>query len=240
VTLEVRDLGREGSFEKVNLTLRAGEILGLAGLVGSGRSEVARAIAGVDNFDTGEILLHGETLRVRDPAGAIRAGVALIPDSRRDLGLVMNNSVGFNVSLPHLRPLSAAGFMRRRRERGIVESARNRAGVNAGPSRTMDTLSGGNQQKTLFARWMAAPPQVLLADEPTRGIDVGSKRGIYDLVTDLAREGLSVLLISNENEELLGLAHRILVMRNGRVVAEMDGARASEKDLVRAAFGASA
>lgn len=240
VTLEVRDLGREGSFEKVNLTLRAGEIVGLAGLVGSGRSEVARAIAGVDKFDSGEVLLHGETLRVRDPAAAIRAGVALIPDSRRDLGLVMNHSVGFNVSLPHLRRLSAGGFMRRRRERGIVESARTRAGVNAGASRTVETLSGGNQQKTLFARWMAAPPQVLLADEPTRGIDVGSKRGVYDLVTELAREGLSVMLISNENEELLGLAHRILVMRNGRVVAEMDGASASENDLVRAAFGASA
>jgi ABC-type sugar transport system ATPase subunit len=240
VTLEVRDLGREGSFEKVNMTLRAGEIVGLAGLVGSGRSEVARAIAGVDKFDTGEVLLHGETLRVRDPAAAIRAGVALIPDSRRDLGLVMNHSVGFNVSLPHLRRLSAGGFLRRRRERGIVESARIRAGVNAGSSRTVETLSGGNQQKTLFARWMAAPPKVLLADEPTRGIDVGSKRGIYDLVTELAREGLSVILISNENEELLGLAHRILVMRNGRVVAEMDGASANENDLVRAAFGASA
>jgi simple sugar transport system ATP-binding protein/ribose transport system ATP-binding protein len=240
VTLEVRDLGRRGSFENVSLTLRAGEILGLAGLVGSGRSEVARAIAGVDRFDTGEVLLHGETLRAHDPAAAIRAGVALIPDSRRDLGLVMNNSVVFNVSLPHLGPLSAGGFMRRRRERRIVESARTRAGVNAGLSRRVETLSGGNQQKTLFARWMAAPPRVLLADEPTRGIDVGSKRGVYDLVTDLAREGLSVMLISNENEELLGLAHRILVMRSGRVVAEMDGASASENDLVRAAFGASA
>jgi ABC-type sugar transport system ATPase subunit len=240
VTLEVRDLGHEGSFEKVNITLRAGEIVGLAGLVGSGRSEVARAIAGVDKFDSGEVLLHGKTLRVRDPAAAIRAGVALIPDSRRDLGLVMNHSVGFNVSLPHLRRLSAGGFMRRRREREIVESARIRAGVNAGSSRTVETLSGGNQQKTLFARWMASPPKVLLADEPTRGIDVGSKRGVYDLVTDLAREGLSVILISNENEELLGLAHRILVMRNGRVVAEMDGASANENDLVRAAFGATA
>lgn len=235
--LEVQGLTCAGRFQDVSLTLRAGEILGLAGLVGSGRSEVARAIAGADRFDAGRVLVHGRELRARHPETAIRAGAALIPDSRKDLGLVMNRSVAENVALPHLRLLSRLGIVRARREGRLVDSALLRSGVSASRARAVSTLSGGNQQKMLFARWMADVPVVVVADEPTRGIDVGSRRGIYELLTALARDGVCVLLISNENEELLGLAHRILVMRRGAIVAELDGTCATEAELVGAAFG---
>jgi simple sugar transport system ATP-binding protein/ribose transport system ATP-binding protein len=236
--LHVDGLTREGVFEDVSLDVRAGEIVVIAGLVGSGRTEVVRAIFGADPISAGHVLLAGETVAFRSPGDAIDAGVAMIPESRKEQGLVLGRSVRENVSLPHLRRFSLAGVIRTGAERGTVAQMLARAGVRGiGAEARARNASGGNQQKLLFARWLLAEPPLLIADEPTRGVDVGSKRAIYDLLSDLADTGMAVLVVSSETEEVLGLADRIVVMRDGRVVAELDGHSATEAELVSHAFG---
>jgi ABC-type sugar transport system ATPase subunit len=238
VVLSVRGLTRPGVVEDVSFEIHAGEIVGLAGLIGSGRSEVARAIFGADRA-SGEVLLDGRPLSVRSPRDAIEAGIAMLPEDRKYQGLLMQRSIVENVSLPHLRTVSAGGVLAGGRERRTVAALLKRLDVRAkGPGARVATLSGGNQQKVLFGKWLFRRPQVLLADEPTRGVDVGAKRSIYDLIRSLAKDGMAVLLISSEHEEVLGLAHRVLVMRGGRVVAELDDDSMSEDAVMRAAFGA--
>jgi ABC-type sugar transport system ATPase subunit len=238
VVLSVRGLTRPGVVEDVSFEIHAGEIVGLAGLIGSGRSEVARAIFGADRA-SGEVLLDGRPLSVRSPRDAIEAGIAMLPEDRKYQGLLMQRSIVENVSLPHLRTVSAGGVLAGGRERRTVADLLKRLDVRAkGPGARVATLSGGNQQKVLFGKWLFRRPQVLLADEPTRGVDVGAKRSIYDLIRSLAKDGMAVLLISSEHEEVLGLAHRVLVMRGGRVVAELDDDSMSEDAVMRAAFGA--
>jgi ABC-type sugar transport system ATPase subunit len=236
VVLTVRGLSRPGVLDGVSLDIRAGEILGLAGLIGSGRSEVARAIFGADSA-IADITLEGRPLRVRSPRDAIRAGIAMLPEDRKFQGLLMQRSVVENVSLAHLATVSRAGVVSQGRERDRVGELVRRLDVRAkSPAAKVATLSGGNQQKTLFAKWLFRRPRVLLADEPTRGVDVGAKRGIYELIRGLARQGMAVLFISSEHEEVLGLAHRVLVMREGRIVSELDGEAMSEDAIMRAAF----
>ncbi len=237
VVLSVRDLSRPPAFEDVSFEIRAGEIVGLAGLVGSGRTEIARAIFGADPA-AGTVEIAGRRLRRRSPKTGIRRGIALLPESRKDQGLVMMRPVTENVSIAHLGEVTRGGVVQIRRERRIV--ARVLASVDARAasySMPASALSGGNQQKVAVAKWLMKTPKVLLADEPTRGIDVGAKRAIYELIHDLARQGLGVLLISSELEEVIGLAHRVLVIRAGRIVAEMAGADADEETVMRAAFG---
>jgi simple sugar transport system ATP-binding protein/ribose transport system ATP-binding protein len=239
VELEVRGLSRAGAIHDVSLHVRRGEIVGLAGLIGAGRTEVARAIFGADRRDAGEIRLGGELLDVREPLDAIRAGIALLPESRKEQGLVMLRSALENVTLPNLGDVSRGGVVGARRERGRCGPLLEQVGVKA--SRVDDAvslLSGGNQQKVLFAKWLFRRPRVLIVDEPTRGVDVGAKMAIYELIVSLAEQGTAVLVISSEHEEILGLAHRVLVMRGGRVVAEHDGRTVTEEDVISAAFAA--
>lgn len=238
VILSVHNLTRPGVFEDISFDIRAGEIVGIAGLVGSGRSEVARAIFGADRFVSGDIRLNGQPLRITSPRDAVASGVAMLPENRKDQGLLMRLPVGQNVTLPHLARNSRAGIISRRRERRTVASLLRQLGVRPeSVTPLISRLSGGNQQKVLFAKWLYARPRVLILDEPTRGVDVGAKRSIYELITSLAAEGLPILLISSELEEILGLAHRVLVMRRGRIVSEFAGNVASEEDILRAAFG---
>jgi ABC-type sugar transport system ATPase subunit len=221
----------------VSLDLRAGEIVGLAGLVGSGRTEVARAIFGADRRESGEILLDGKERRIRSPRGAVNAGIAMLPESRKDQGLLMRSSINHNVSLAHLGDVSTGTVVRGRLERRRIEELAEQVDVRgARLSAPVSSLSGGNQQKVLFAKWLFRRPRVLIADEPTRGVDVGAKRGIYALIHSLAEEGMAVLLISSEIEEVLGLAHRVLVMRGGALVGEFDGRTATEDEILHAAF----
>ena len=235
--LSVRGLTRQPAFEDISFDVRAGEIVGLAGLIGSGRTEVARAIFGADRLESGEVTLGGELLKIRSPRGAIRAGIAMLPESRKDQGLHMSSSIVRNVSLAHLDEITRAGVVLTRPERRRVEVLTKRVDVRASRlGAWVSTLSGGNQQKVLFAKWLFKSPRVLLADEPTRGVDVGAKRAIYQLIQTLAAEGLAVVLISSELEEVLGLAHRIIVIRSGRLVAEFDGRTATENDVLHAAF----
>jgi ribose transport system ATP-binding protein len=241
VVLSVRGLSRPPAVHDVSLHLRAGEILGLAGLIGSGRSEVARAIFGADRPAAGDILLAGRPVRFRNPRAAVRAGIALLPEDRKTQGLLMLRSIVDNVTLPHLDEVSRLSVVGRRRERKAAVALMDRVDVRAkGPTARVSTLSGGNQQKVLFAKWLFKAPRVFIADEPTRGVDVGAKRAIYDLIQSLAEEGKAVLLISSEHEEILGLAHRVLVMRGGRVVTELDRDSMSEESILRAAFATGA
>ena len=237
VVLSVEGLETRGFLHDVSFEIRAGEIVGLAGLVGSGRSEVARAIFGADTRSAGTIRLDGEVLAISSPRQAVRAGIALVPESRKSQGLLMGRSITENVTLPHLGEISRGGVVARRQERRETTAMIERVDVRAlRPSVPVAALSGGNQQKVLFAKWLFRSPRLLIADEPTRGVDVGAKRAIYELLHQLAAQGLAVLLISSELEEVLGLAHRILVMRGGEVVARLEGDDISEDAVMAAAF----
>jgi rhamnose transport system ATP-binding protein len=225
--------------EGVSLTVHAGEIVALAGLVGAGRTELARAIFGAERPTAGAVEVAAGDELSGGPRARLRAGVAMIPESRNDDGLLLGRSVTENVSLASLDRVSRYGFVRRGAERRRTREALVRWTVRAdGPGSPASSLSGGNQQKLLFARMLLCGPQVLIADEPTRGVDVGAKRAIYDLLVSLADEGLGVLLISSELEEVLGLAHRVLVMRAGRIVDELAGERMTESAVLAAAFAA--
>jgi rhamnose transport system ATP-binding protein len=237
VVLEARALSRARAVSDVSLQVRAGEIVGLAGLVGSGRSEVARLLAGADHADAGEIVIDGAPVRLRHPRDAARHGIAMVPESRKEEGLLMMRSIRENATLATLPRFSRAGVVERQKERRYAQELFERLDVRApGTSARVGSLSGGNQQKVLFAKWLAIEPRTLIADEPTRGIDVAAKREIHGLIAELAAGGMGVLLISSEIEEVLGLAHRVLVMRGGRVVEELVGEEASEERVMRAAF----
>ena len=237
IVLTVRGLSAARAIRDVSFELRAGEILGLAGLIGSGRSEVARTVFGADAAAAGTMELDGKPFRPRSPREAIRRGVVMLPEDRKQQGLLMLRPIVENITLPHLGEVSAAGMTSRRAESRRAGDLIRRLDVRAGGAGApVSTLSGGNQQKVLFAKWLFHPPRVFIADEPTRGIDVGAKRAIYELIRSLAAEGIGVLLISSEHEELLGLAHRVLVLRAGRIVAEFDRDTMSEDAVLHAAF----
>ncbi len=235
VVLRVDDLHARG-VDGVSLEVRAGEIVALAGLVGSGRTELVRAISGADPRRSGSVSIDGCRPRASAAAG-LDAGIVMIAESRKEQGLLLRRPVSENVSLASLRSVSTAGVVRRSRERAAVGELLERVSVRKGTERlTSDALSGGNQQKLLFARALMREPRVLIADEPTRGVDVGSKRAIYDLMTQLADDGAAVLFVSSELEEVLGLAHRVLVMRRGVIAAELSGDALTDSAVLSAAF----
>jgi rhamnose transport system ATP-binding protein len=238
VVLEARGLTRAGVIEDVSLAVRSGEIVGLAGLVGSGRSEIARAIFGADRIDGGEIHVEGVPVRIRAPRDATRAGIAMLPETRKDQGLFMIRSVRENTTVAALGDFSRFGVVRTRRERTSAREQTARVDVRASSLEApVVSLSGGNQQKVLFAKWLVRRPIVLLADEPTRGVDVGATAQIHKLIAELAADGMGVLLISSEIEEVLGLAHRVLVVRGGRIVEEFSGTEATMEAVMAKAFG---
>jgi rhamnose transport system ATP-binding protein len=240
VVLKARRVRLPGRSVDIDLEVRRGEILGLAGLVGSGRTELCRALFGLGR-STGEFLVDGEARSLSSPREAIAAGIAMLPESRRDQGLVMRRSIRDNVTLAHLDRFEAGGFIRRREERAAVDQILSQVGLDAGRNQgNVANLSGGNQQRVLFAKWLLDTPKLLIADEPTRGVDVGAKRAIYDLLVDLAAGGMAIILVSSEIEEVLGLAHRIAVMRNGRIVGELHGPEISKEAVMRVAFGSEA
>jgi rhamnose transport system ATP-binding protein len=236
VVLAVADLVAPG-VRGVTFELRGGEILGLAGLVGAGRTELARAVLGATRSRGGRVSVAGSPLR-GGTWRALRAGVAMIPESRKEQGLLLGRSVAENVSLSSLAELSQGCMVRPKAAQRAVGQILDRLDIrSSGQAAPAASLSGGNQQKLLFARTLLTSPRVLIADEPTRGVDVGAKRAIYELLASLAADGMGVLLISSDVEEVLGLAHRVLVMRAGQVTAELAGAAATEAAILAAAFG---
>jgi rhamnose transport system ATP-binding protein len=238
VVLEVEGLTRAGVFRDVSFTVRAGEIVALAGLVGAGRSEVVRAVFGVDPRDAGTVRVAGAELPAHSPKAAMAAGVALVPEDRRQQGLVMDLSIQRNVTQTRLRSLARLGLLVGDGERRLAREWTAR--LQTRYQRLDDpvhTLSGGNQQKVVLAKWLATAPKVLVVDEPTRGIDVGTKAEVHRLMSGLAADGVAVLMVSSELPEVLGMADRVLVMREGRLVREIARAEADEESVVRAATG---
>jgi rhamnose transport system ATP-binding protein len=237
--LELRDLGCAASGVRgVNLSVRAGEIVGLAGLVGAGRTELARAVFGLTPIDAGEILLRGEPVRIHSPAEAIRRGVAYLPEDRRRHGVILDMQIGSNITLASLDKLTRAGALDFRREREVAADYTRRLGVKT-PAiyAPVATLSGGNQQKVALSRWLMTKPSVLILDEPTQGIDVGAKSEIHALMTGLAAEGVAVLMISSELPEILGMSDRVAVMYGGTVVEILDRADATQEKVLALALG---
>jgi ribose transport system ATP-binding protein len=233
VLLDVRGLRRLPSVRGVSLQVRAGEVVGLGGLVGSGRTELLRLVYGLDVPEEGEVLVEGKALKPGSPRRAIEAGLGLAPEDRKSEGLVLDWSLAKNVSLADL-PRFGRALLDVGDERAEArEQLRRLHTVPDDVDRIARLLSGGNQQKVVLARWLLRRCRVLLLDEPTRGVDVATKAELYRLICDLAREGLGVLVVSSELEELVGICTRILVMREGEVVAEVDGATASERELLR-------
>ncbi len=239
VALEVRALGRRGGFRPLSFTLRRGEILGVAGLMGAGRTELLAALFGLAPADTGEIRVAGRPVRIRHPRDAYRAGIALVTEDRQASGVVPPLSVGANLTLANLRDYCRAGWIHSRREgRAVAEQIRRFAIRVADPRQRIRQLSGGNQQKVVLARALLTRPRVLLLDEPTRGIDVGAKAEIHALIGRLAADGLAILLVSSELPELMRLSDRLLVLREGELTGERRPEQTTPEEILALAMPA--
>ena len=235
--LRVEHVSRGGALSDISLSLHAGEVLGIAGLVGAGRTELARVIAGADRSDHGRLLVDGGEVRLRGPADAIARGIGLLPEDRKAQGLVPGLTVARNVALPHGRRLARLGVLPRRCEAALAGPIADELRVKATETQTVRLLSGGNQQKVVLGKWLAGDVRIFIFDEPTRGIDVGAKVEIYHLMNRLTARGAGIIMISSELPELLGMSDRILVMHRGRIQAEVDAAGATEERVLRAALG---
>ncbi|SDI52049.1 sugar ABC transporter ATP-binding protein [Desulfosporosinus hippei] len=235
--LRVERLAQDGKLYDINFSVRAGEILGIAGLMGSGRSELAKALFGVGKYQ-GKIFVNGKPVTIKGPAEAIKAGLALITEDRKGEGLVTDLSVRENLALPNLRTLSRLGFISHRLEQDFVEDSIQKLKVKVHHSgQEVSSLSGGNQQKVVIGKWLATQPNVLILDEPTRGVDIGAKREIYDLMNQLVQSGVSIVMISSELPEVLGMSDRILVMHEGRITGEFSRENATQETIMVAATG---
>jgi ABC-type sugar transport system ATPase subunit/ribose/xylose/arabinose/galactoside ABC-type transport system permease subunit len=241
VVLEASGLSAATGVSDVDLTIRAGEVVGLAGLVGSGRTELARVLFGIDRPTAGSLRLDGREVSVRSPASALARGIAYVSEDRRGQSLVEEFSILDNATLPVIKRATRLGLTLRRLELALVASSLQKMNLRfAGFDQPVSTLSGGNQQKVVLAKWLAANPRLLILDEPTQGIDVGAKAEVHRIISELAERGLAILLISSDMPEVLGMSDRILVMRRGRVVAEFPRAEATQEAIAAAATGASA
>jgi len=238
VVLRVERLTREGMFTDISFDVRAGEIVAFAGLVGSGRSEIARAIFGIDHYDAGSVTVRGRPLRGSSPTSAMAAGVGFVPEDRRQQGLVMDMSVQQNMALASLGRLRRAGIISSKSERNFAADWALRLRIKFGRlTDPVSQLSGGNQQKVVLAKWLGRQPSLLIVDEPTRGIDIATKAEVHRLLSQLAGNGVAILMISSELPEVLRVGDRILVMREGRLVAEYSHSDASEEKIMSAATG---
>ncbi|MDO5627174.1 MAG: sugar ABC transporter ATP-binding protein [Mobilicoccus sp.] len=229
VLLDVQALGNPGVFEDISLQVRAGEVVGVAGLMGAGRTEVLRAIAGADGYATGEVRVAGKALQKKDVGAAVRAGVGMVPEDRKTSGLVLSGTVGENLGYATLYPTGKGGLAdlsgQRRRAQDVADRLRIRM---SSLDQVVGTLSGGNQQKAVFGRWFMAGSRVLLLDEPTRGVDVGAKVEIYDLVNTITAGGGGVLFVSSDLPEVISMSDRVLVMNKGRIVGELTAEEATQ------------
>lgn len=239
VVLELKNFTRKGVFENVNLKVRAGEILGMAGLVGAGRSEVMRALVGYDKLDSGEIILEGQKIEINHPKDAIKHHIIMASEDRKQLGLVLCRSIKENVSLQNFDKMSTGSFINKLKENKLAnEYTEKMATKMNGIGDLVSSLSGGNQQKVVLAKCLLSDPKVLIMDEPTRGIDVGAKAAIYNIMIDLAKQGIAIIMISSEMPELIGMSDRVMVMAGGKVRGELEGEEAqSQQAIMNLAFG---
>lgn len=238
VVLQVEHLTRNGVFRDVSFTVRRGEILGFAGLVGAGRTEVARVLFGIDRADAGKILINGHAVHIHSPSSAMHHGLAYVPEDRQHHGLILDFAIAPNMTLPIVRQVSNFTLINRTQERRIATDYSQRLQVrSSGIDQLAQLLSGGNQQKVVLSKWLATHPSVLILDEPTRGIDVGAKAEVHRIISHLATEGMAIILISSELPEILGMSDRILVMHEGRVTGLLDRSEANQEKVMFAATG---
>ena len=237
--LEVKNLKRKGSFENINFTLRKGEILGVSGLMGAGRTEVMRSIFGIDPIDSGEVYLEGKQVNIKSPADAIKNKIGFITEDRRDEGLVLSMDVKENITLCTLSKfLSNPGKLDLGKEINEANSFIDKLKIKCnGYTQKTGTLSGGNQQKIVIAKWLLADSKILILDEPTRGIDVGAKQEIYNIMNELLKSGVGIIMISSELPEILGMSDRILVMCRGEILGELDRKEANQEKIMYYATG---
>ena len=234
--LQAEDISTDTILDGASLTLHVGEILGVAGMVGSGRTELARALFGADRLTTGRITIKGEPVSLKAPAEAIRQGLSLVPEDRKQQGLFTELPIRNNITLPILKRVTRWGVLRRGLEDEIVSEARRKHSIMmASADQEVQYLSGGNQQKVVLAKWLETKPEIIIMDEPTRGVDVGAKFEIYQLMRQLNDLGMAILMISSELTEILGMSDRILVMRDGRIVGELSRSEASEEGIIELA-----
>ena len=240
VLLKVEDMVPQGQASPIQLSVKQGEVLGIAGLVGSGRTELVRAIFSADKRTQGKIYISGDRHRIRSPFEAVRAGIGLVPEDRKQQGAILSLSVKQNISLPSLKGISGRfGFIKQGREKEMVRSLIGKLSIKTRDENApVSTLSGGNQQKTVLAKWVNRQCRVIMIDEPTRGVDVGAKVEIYRLINELSLQGIAVILVSSESEELMGICDRILVMRKGTIRGELQKEDFSEENILRLAIGA--
>ncbi|MFL5758295.1 MAG: sugar ABC transporter ATP-binding protein [Thermomicrobiales bacterium] len=238
VVLEIRHLTKTGDFRDVSFSLRRGEILGLFGLVGAGRTEIARAIFGTDRADTGEIEINGRPAEIDSPSSALEQGIGYVPEDRHGQGLVLDFPISANITLPILTRVSRFGLLSRKLERHIARAYAEQLQVKASSLQAPATsLSGGNQQKVVLGKWLATEPMVLILDEPTRGIDIGTKAEVHRIISHLATQGMAIILISSELLEVLAMSDRVLVMHEGRLTGEFSREEANQEDVMFAATG---
>jgi inositol transport system ATP-binding protein len=236
--LSVRNLTRDGVFENISFSVRAGEIVGFSGLIGAGRTEVARVIFGLDAADRGEVVLNGAVLTLKSPSDAIAHGIAMVSEDRKAEGLVLCRSVLENISLANLGKFASGPFLRHAAEEGAAQKMIKMLQIKTPDSAMIvENLSGGNQQKIVLAKWLLGDLKLLILDEPTRGIDVGSKSEIHKLMTQFARQGLAIIMISSELPEILGMSDRVVVMSEGRIAGELKRSEANQESIMRLATG---
>lgn len=236
IVLEVKGLGcRRGAFSDVNFSVRRGEIFGISGLVGAGRTELVRAIAGVDPIATGSVVLNGREVTPRSPREAIRNGIILVPEDRKLQGLVLGHSIQENIAYSNFESVARSGWVSRRKVRSFAADNIRKFGVKGRGHQNANEMSGGNQQKVVIAKWLARNPSVVLLDEPTRGIDVGARSSIYEIIHGLAEAGVAVIVVSSDLEEVLGVSNRILVMAAGRQTGILDHSEANDVSVMELA-----
>lgn len=238
VVFEINNLNSAGVFHDVSFTIREGEILGIAGLMGAGRTEIMRALFGVDKKDSCEIKIHGQAMKIDNPSDAIKAGIGFITENRKTEGLILDFSIGDNISLPSIEKFASHQYVRRGAENEFTEMLAKRLGVKAQSlTEPVGTLSGGNQQKVVIAKWIGMKPAILIMDEPTRGIDVGAKRDIYDLMNELTAAGVAIIMVSSELPEVIGMSDRIMVIREGSIAGVLDRSEATQEKIITLATG---
>lgn len=237
LVFEVENLSGE-CFKDISFQVRRGEILGFSGLMGAGRTEVMRAIFGLDKRTAGRIRLNGQDIQVTNPVQAIRAGIGFLTEDRKEEGLILDFSIKDNMTLPSHKDFSKNGFFDDKTSRDFVQKMIDRLRIKSGrPEMVVGNLSGGNQQKVVLAKWIGIAPKVLILDEPTRGVDVGAKREIYQLMNELAERGVPILLVSSDLPEVLGVSDRIVVMHEGRITGELSRGEATQEKVMQLATG---
>ena len=238
IVLEVKNFCQEGLFNNISFKLRKGEILGVAGLMGAGRTEIMRALFGVDSCKHGEVYLHGKKVCIKKPEDAIKAGIGFITENRKSEGLILDFSISRNIALPSVDTFAKRSVINAKNETAFSEALSKKLGVKtASIDLEAGALSGGNQQKVVIAKWIGMNPSIIIMDEPTRGIDVGAKRDIYDLMNELTSQGVAIIMVSSELPEVIGMSDRILVIHEGKIAGELDHEEATQEKIITLATG---